>query len=628
MQQKSTKILSDITVYMKYARYLSKENRRETWKEIVERNMQMHIKKFPFLEEEIRENYEYVFDKKVLPSMRALQFSGKPIEISPNRIFNCAYLPIDHVDAFSETMFLLLGGTGIGFSVQKHHVEKLPIVLGVIKPKDARERKKRYLIGDSIEGWADAIKVLVESYFFGRKEVEFDFRDIRVKGARLITSGGKAPGPQPLKDCLHNITKIFETALEERGVGTKLRPIELHDMQCFIADAVLSGGIRRAALISFFSLSDEEMLSSKFGKWYELNPQRGRANNSAVVVRHRVKKKDFFEFWEKIKASGSGEPGIFFTNDKDCLSNPCCEISLRANQFCNLVSINASDVETQEDLNNRTVVASFIGTLQASYTSFHYLRDVWQETTEKEALLGVSMTGIASKKVLNLDLKEAAKIAKEVNEKVADAISIKKAARITCIKPEGTASLVLGTSSGIHAWHNDYYIRRLRVGKNEPIYTYLMINHPELIEDEYFKPESQAIISIPVKAPDNAILRNEPAINLLERAKKFSIEWIINGHRKGSNTHNVSITVSVKDNEWEKVGEWMWENRSFYNGITVIPYNGGSYIQSPFEDCSKEIYEKMSKKLKFINLKNVFENDDNTNLAGEIACAGNNCTIV
>lgn len=626
--QKSTEILSDITVYMKYARYLSKKNRRETWEEIVERNMQMHIKKFSFLEEEIKKNYRYVFEKKVLPSMRSLQFAGKPIEISPNRIFNCAYLPIDHPDAFSETMFLLLGGTGVGFSVQKHHIEKLPILSGVIKPKNARERKKRYLIGDSIEGWADSIKVLVESYFFGRKEVEFDFRDIRAKGARLITSGGKAPGPQPLKDCLHNITKIFETALEERGSGTKLKSIELHDILCFIADAVLSGGIRRAALISFFSFSDEEMLSCKFGKWYELNPQRGRANNSAVIVRPRVKKKDFFDLWEKIEASGSGEPGIFFTNDKDWLSNPCCEISLRANQFCNLTSVNVSDVESQEELNNRIAAAAFIGTLQTSYTSFHYLRDIWQETTEKEALLGVSMTGIASKKVLSLDLKEAAKVAKEINDKIANLISVKKAARITCIKPEGTASLVLGTSSGIHAWHNDYYIRRLRVGKNESIYTYLTLNHPELVEDEYFKPESQAIISIPIKAPEGAILRNEPALSLLERAKKFSTEWIVNGHRKGSNTHNVSITASVKNDEWEKIGDWMWENRSFYNGITVIPYDGGSYIQAPFEDCSKEVYEKMVKKLKLIDLKNVFEDDDNTNLTGELACAGNNCTLV
>ena len=625
--QKSTEILSDITVYMKYARFLSKENRRETWKEIVERNIKMHIEKFPFLEEEIKKNYQYVFEKKVLPSMRSLQFAGKPIEISPNRIFNCAYLPIDHTDSFSEIMFLLLGGTGVGFSVQKHHIEKLPILMGVIKPKNARERKKRYLIGDSIEGWADSIKILVESYFFGRKEVEFDFRDIRAKGARLITSGGKAPGPQPLKDCLHNITKIFETALEERGSGTKLKSIELHDILCFIADAVLSGGIRRAALISFFSFSDEEMLSCKFGKWYELNPQRGRANNSAVIVRPRVRKRDFFELWEKIKASGSGEPGIFFTNDKDWLSNPCCEISLRANQFCNLTSVNVNDVESQKELNDRIAAAAFIGTLQTSYTSFHYLRDIWQETTEKEALLGVSMTGIASKKVLSLDLKEAAKVAKKINDQAADLISIKKAARITCIKPEGTASLVLGTSSGIHAWHNDYYIRRLRVGKNESIYTYLILNHPELIENEYFKPESQAIISVPIKAPEGAILRDEPAISLLERAKRFSTEWIVNGHRKGSNTHNVSITVSVKDDEWEEIGDWMWENRSFYNGITVIPYNGGSYIQAPHEDCSKEVYERMIKRLKLVDLKNVFENDDNTNLTGELACSGNNCTL-
>jgi hypothetical protein len=1473
----AAEILSDLTVHMKYARYLEDKQRRETWEEIVTRNIEMHVKKYPEIENEIREAYKYVFDKKVLPSMRSLQFAGKPIEISPNRIFNCAYMPVDDIHAFSEAMFLLLGGTGVGYSVQKHHVERLPMLRGPIRIEDRRKRPRRFLIGDSIEGWADSIKALLNTYFKGEKEIEFDYRDIRPKGARLVTSGGKAPGPQPLKDCIHNIKKVLNTALEERGTNTKLKPIEAHDIMCldsssrvltingwekiedlvkqkkkievvsfnekeklyelkeiynwyendyngewykinfkknrsgrwgqlhakftpehpiltshgykevselqegdlvvsgevdgdniiksvifgstlgdaslvkqgsthfhvshcesqknyldwiksffdkrgltsssskyiirkrkgqykilnrdviaedlytfnsssrffmddyydffystgekrvqnkefvksnltelalaiwfmddgskrhiiggwnhpfdnatiavgnlpyndlkiltevieekfdikskidfytdkssrirfnkkeasklfnlikkyipecmqyklpieyqgnynfsdsiknkpyyfvvnniektsprkkrksycidvkdnhnfltfsgivhncFIADAVLAGGIRRAAMISLFSFDDEEMLASKYGNWWELNPQRGRANNSVVALRHRLTKEDFYELWEKIKASGTGEPGLYFTNDKEWGTNPCftgdmkvpladgkgtiktfeqlakeqndvpvytlnddgdivvrklrgvqvtrknedvyeleldngdkikatadhrfrlkdgswkklidlapgeslwpmsqyeaplwdnkksqnyrwinnkgknniehriianqhygligekqvvhhidfnalnndptnlriidkvehdklhgermkgnnnpifkvlngpnsnsfkqklskansgsnnpnssdmtneeiknhalylvknlnrlpqrreweaysvdnnipqltseyrkkelgssaklliwaaiktgildkeysnchahtlhsfynwidkgytvrihknkiqflnnceitgktfwhenpykiyhpsvsaseamkhfyddhsnkvkrkqsiikahatrkerireqqvevynslkfelkreplksewenrckkfnlsdeisrktspfqsysdlketasltnhkvvsvkyigrqdvydgvvddfhnffvagdlnlnettrkgikkisfvnvancCEIGLRPNQFCNLTTINASDVKNQEELEARAKAAAFIGTLQASYTDFHYLREIWRETTEKEALIGVSMTGIASGNVLKLDMREASHVVKEENKRIAKLIGINKAARTTCTKPEGSSSLVLGTSSGIHAWHNDYYLRRIRVGKNESIYTYLSIRHPELLEDEYFKPDQQAVITVPQKAPEGAITRHETAIDLLERMKLVTLEWVHNGHRSGSNKHNVSITVSVKDDEWDKVADWMWENRKVYNGITVLPHDGGEYKQAPFEDCSREEYERRLQSLKRIDLTQVIEQDDLTNLTGELACSGGACTI-
>ena len=623
----SVKILSDITVYMKYAKYIPELKRRETWGELVTRNMKMHINRYPELEDEIKEAYKLVYDKKVLPSMRSMQFAGKPIGVNPSRVYNCAFMPIDHIDAFSETMFLLLGGTGVGYSVQKHHVEKLPPVRGVMRP-EGKQRKKRYLVGDSIEGWADAVKVLIESWFNNKRELEFDFRDIRPKGAKLVTSGGKAPGPGPLRECLVQVTNIFENAVQERGTGTQLKPIEVHDIICHIADAVLAGGIRRAALISLFSFSDEEMLTCKFGNWWELNPQRGRANNSAVAVRHRIKEKDFFEFWEKVKASGSGEPGIYFTNDQNWGTNPCVEIALRANQFCNLTEINASDVENQEDLNARARAASLIGTLQASYTDFHYLRDVWRETTEKEALVGVSMTGIASGKVMQLNVNEASEEAVKANKEMAKKLGINSAARVTCVKPAGTTSLTLGTSSGIHAWHNDYYIRRVRVGKNEAIYSYLKKEHPELVEDEYFRPETQAVISVPQKAPDNAVTRHESAIDTLERVKKFSKEWIKPGHISGMNSHNVSCTISVKQDEWDEVGRWMWDNRSYYNGIAVLPHDGGTYQQAPFEDITKEEYERLSQKLHYIDLTKVIEEDDFTDLQGEIACAGSSCEIL
>jgi ribonucleoside-diphosphate reductase alpha chain len=580
--------------------------------------MDMHIKKYPQLENEIRENYKYVYKKQILPSMRSMQFAGKPIEISPNRIYNCAYAPVDDWRVFSEIMFLLLGGTGVGYSVQKHHTELLPEI-----HKPNKERGRRYLIADSIEGWADAVKLLMKSYFFGGSHIEFDFSDIRPKGARLVTSGGKAPGPQPLKECLIKVEGI----LDGKTDGDKLRPIEVHDIVCHIADAVLAGGIRRAALICLFSASDDEMISCKSGSWWEKNPQRGRANNSANLLRHKITKEYFMDLWARIEASGAGEPGIYLSNDKDWGTNPCCEIALRPFQFCNLTEVNVSNLESQEDFESRVKAASFIGTLQAGYSNFHYLRPIWQRTTEKDALIGVSMTGIGSGAVLGMNMKAGAKVVKEENERVASIIGINKAARTTTVKPAGTTSLTLGTSSGIHAWHNDYYIRRIRVGKNESMYKHLVQNHPELIEDEYFRPHDTAVISIPQKSPEGSILRTESPIQLLERVKKVHNEWVKFGHRTGSNTHNVSATISVRDHEWSAVGNWMWENKDYYNGLSVLPYAGHTYKQAPFEDCSKEDYESMLATLKNVDLSKIVEVSDETDLSGELACAGGACEI-
>jgi hypothetical protein len=969
-QTDAKQILSDITVHMKYAKYKPELQRRETFNEIVDRNKAMHIKKFPSLKEEIEATYQYVYDKKVLPSMRSMQFGGKPIEVAPNRVFNCAYMPIDDVRAFSETMFLLLGGTGVGFSVQNHHVEKLPEIK---RPNSKRTR--RFLVGDSIEGWADAVKALVHSYFNGSSRIRFDFSDVRPKGSRLVTSGGKAPGPQPLKECLIKVEGI----LESKENGEKLTPIEVHDMVCHIADAVLAGGIRRAALISLFSADDDEMLGAKSGNWWEINPQRGRANNSVVLMRHKVTKEFFKNLWERVKASGAGEPGFYFTYDKDwgtnpslrkgtrvlttdgifpieeledkkfkvknlngeiseakcwlsgrdkplykltlqgghtyhataehewpiwdgekyvkvatpdiqegsylpvikenqlfdgdlgsyedgfvigwqlgdgwlttrgdsghlqhgfivsksdceygideriekylmglgsqakfsdrsstkelntvsnalnenlekfgashksaglpaavwkssekfrkgivdalfssdgsvdvskrrilftskheklvsdlsellgfygikntirkttrtmslngnpekdytrydlkiqdqasilhfrnifslsvgykqekldslawkrvpfanhdkikvvsvektdlkedvwdisvfdethcfqiahCITGNCCEIALRPFQFCNLTEVNVSNVQNQEDYEARVRAAAFIGTLQASYTDFHYLRPVWQRNTEKDSLIGVSMTGIASGAVLGLDMSAGARVVREENKRVAALIGIKPAARTTCVKPAGTTSLTLGTSSGIHAWHNDYYIRRIRVGKNEPIYSYLSIMHPELIEDEFFRPHDTAVISVPQKAPEGAITRVESALEMLERVKRVSQEWIKPGHSKGQNSHNVSATVTLKEDEWETVGEWMWENREHYNGLSVLPHSDHTYKQAPFEDCTEEVYNELMKSLSSVDLTKVVELDDNTDLKGEVACGGGACEIV
>jgi ribonucleoside-triphosphate reductase len=617
---KSNRILSDITVFMKYAKYIPETKRRETWDQLVFRNESMHIKKFPDLEKEIRLAYEDVYSKNILPSMRSLQFGGKPIEISPNRVYNCAYLPIESVAAFSETMFLLLGGTGVGYSVQQHHVAKLP---SVTVPFEKRTR--RFLVMDSIEGWADAIKILMKSYLGNKRSsrIEFDYSDIRPKGSRLITSGGKAPGPQPLKEAIVKITGILDGLKD----GDYLSTVQAHDIICHIADSVLAGGIRRAALISLFSSDDIAMIACKSGDWWEQNPQRGRANNSAVLMRDKLTKGYFMDLWKRIELSGSGEPGFYLSNDKDWGTNPCCEIALRPYQFCNLCEVNGSDLESQEEFDRRVTNAALIGTIQASYTSFHYLRDIWRETTEKDALIGVSITGIGSGKVLKLDMDKAALLVKKENKRVAKLIGINPSARSTTVKPAGTTSLTLGTSSGIHAWHNDYYVRRIRVGKNESMYKFLADNHPELIEDEYFRPHDTAVISIPQKAPEGSVLRTEHPIELLERVKFVSEMWVKPGHGNGKNTHNISATISIKDDEWGMIGDWMWENKEFYNGLSVLPYNGGTYVQAPFEDITREEYYELMETLQLVDIAKIEEDDDETDLSGELACAGGACEI-
>lgn len=610
-------ILSDIVVHMKYARYLPELKRRETWGEICQRYQDMMTEKYPALEEEIDHWMQYVRDRKVLPSMRAMQFAGPAIARNNSRIYNCAYLPVDDIRAFPETLFLLLGGTGVGYSVQYHHVEKLP-------PIRKAEKRRRFLVGDSLEGWADAIKVVMKAYF-GKSNYmpDFDFSDIRPKGARLITAGGKAPGPEPLKICIAHIQAI----LDRKKEGERLTPLECHDIMCHLANAVLAGGIRRSAMIALFSADDEEMLTCKFGAWWELNEQRGRANNSAVLHRDTTTREEFDRLWRKIEASGSGEPGFYFTNDPDWGTNPCCEIALRPFQFCNLCEVNVSDIQSQEDLNERCRAASFFGTLQAGFTNFHYLREAWKTTTEHDALIGVGMTGIASGRIMAFDLREAADVVRQMNLRASAQIGIQFAARCTTIKPSGTTSLVLGTSSGIHAWHNDYYLRRVRIGKNEALYTYLSIHHPELLEEDLLN-SKQAIIRIPQKAPEGSILRNEDVMDLLERIKHFNLEWVRPGFRRGSNANNVSATVSIRKGDWKRVGDWMWENKASYNGLSVLPFDNGNYAQAPFEDITKEQFEELERSLRAIDLTQVYESDDGTEHTAEAACAGGSCTVV
>lgn len=610
-------ILSKIVTYSKYARFMHDFGRRETWEELCWRNADMHMKKYPQLKREIYNVYrDYVIPKKVLPSMRSLQFGGKAIERNPCRIYNCAYLPIDHPDSFAETMFLLLGGTGVGYSVQFRHVNQLPIVIG---PK---KRTRRYIVGDSIEGWADAVKVLVEAYFYGKAKPEFDFTDVRDKGTELVTSGGKAPGPDPLRACLNEVEAILF-----QSIGRQLQPIEAHDIQCYLADAVLAGGIRRAAMIALFSSDDDVMMNCKSGEWWNDNAQRARANNSVSLLRSSVTQDEFKLIWSRVQASGAGEPGIYWTNNLDWGTNPCCEIALQPYQFCNLCEVNSATVVDKNDFIARSIAAAFIGTLQAGYTNFHYLRPIWKEITELDALIGVGSTGIAAGKINEDWLIWGAAAVVGTNKNTAKLIGINRAARTTTIKPSGTSSLVLGSSSGIHAYHNDFYIRRMRFGKDEPIWRYLSEKFPELCEDEKFRPLTMGVLSIPQRSPQGAIVRTEPPLALLERVLAYNQLWVKEGHVSGDNRNNVSCTISLRDDEWEEVGIWMWNNKEDYNGISVLPFDGGSYVQAPFQDVTEDEYERLLSYVKDIDLTQVKELEDNTNLAGELACAGGACEV-
>ena len=616
------KVLSELTVWMKYARYKRDKQRRETWTEICDRNREMHLEKFPHLAEMINRIYdELVIPKKILPSMRSMQFAGKAIKQQNSRMFNCAYAPIDSIESFGEIMFLLLGGTGMGYSVQQRHIQQLPPV------NHHFETTEHFTVEDSIEGWGDAVKHLMSCYLTpGHGTPIYDLSHIRPRGAELVTSGGKAPGPEPLQKCLRRVEMILQRKLN----GQHLTDIEVHDIICHIADAVYAGGIRRAALICLFDRTSADMLNCKSGAWWEENAQRGRANNSAVLPRGEVSEAEFKQIWAAVEASGSGEPGVYWTNDEDWGTNPCVETALRPYQFCNLVEINASDITNEKDLYSRVWGATVLGTLQAAYTDFNYLRNCWKENTEKDALLGVSMTGLASRRLeqLGTNLAQLGQFAKEVNESIAEKIDINPSARITCIKPAGTTSLTLGTSSGVHAWHDQYYIRRVRVGKHEAIYKYLLANNQDLVEDCQFSPDVTAIVSMPQKAPDGSLLRSdETALEMLERVKHIYMNWVLGGHSNGVNTHNISATISLKPEEWEKVGNWMWHNRDCYNGISVLPFDGGTYVQAPFETITEAQYNSMLIRVGEIDLSQVVEATDGTDLVHEAACAGGLCEM-
>ena len=602
----SIKSLMNYSFVSKYARWIPEKKRRETWRESVDRVMHMMYEQYPDVNGDIVWAYDMMHKKRVLGSQRALQFGGQPIFKHHARMYNCIASYIDRLRFFQECMYLLLCGCGTGFSVQKHHVAKLPTLV------KAKKGTKKFVIPDTIEGWSDALGVLVSSFFeqdelfpeYVGKTVVFDYSGIRAAGAYLSSSGGKAPGPEPLKKALSNSKKVLDKAIKNAefasGDVRKLTPIEAYDIVMHAADAVISGGVRRRATICLFSPDDQAMAQAKTGNWFHDNPQRGRSNNSALLLRDSTTKEEFATLMESVREFG--EPGFVWSDSTELVVNPCVEIGLypvdvttgeTGWQACNLSTINCSKIETEEDFYESCKAAAIIGTLQAGCNSFPYLGEVTERIIAREALLGVSMTGIMDKPEICLDptiQRHGAKIVKDTNKKIAEKININIAARTTCIKPEGTTSCILGTSSGIHPHHAKRYIRRVQANKMEPIYQYFQtINERACEESVWSANDSDAVISFCVEVATGSKTKNQiSALELLEYVKSTQKNWVTGGINADANvqpwlTHNVSNTINIKPEEWDDVEKFIYKNRNFFCGISLLPITGDKdYPQAPF----------------------------------------------
>jgi ribonucleoside-triphosphate reductase len=606
----SLKSLMNYTFVSKYARWIPEKKRRETWQEAVERVKQMMVDAYVNPENEnhveiaeaISTAYEDMRKKKILGSQRALQFGGSPIFKHNARIYNCIASYVDRVRFFQECMYLLLCGCGTGFSVQKHHVAKLPNLRQVA----SKGRSVKHIIDDSIEGWSDAVGILVSTYFedcdlfpeYAGKSVTFDYSKIRPAGAYLKSSGGKAPGPEPLKKALNNIRKVLDNAV--KSGRNKITPIEAYDIVMYSADAVISGGVRRSATICVFSPDDEEMAKAKTGSWFINNPQRGRSNNSALLIRGETTKEQFAELMTSVKEFG--EPGFVWSDSTELIVNPCVEIGMwpvdettgeSGWQACNLSTINCAKIKTEQDFYDACASASIIGTLQAGFAKFPYLGEASERIISREALLGVSMTGIMERHDICLDpeiQKKGAAIVKETNAKIAKLLGINQAARTTCVKPEGTSSCILGTSSGIHPHHAKRYIRRVQANKMEPIYQYFREENPRACaESVWSNNDSDDVVAFCVEVPDGSKIKNQVgAIDLLEYVMSTQQNWVMTGTNPELCTqkwlvHNVSNTINVKPDEWDSVTDFIYENRQYFCGVSLLPIAGDKdYAQAPF----------------------------------------------
>ncbi len=607
----SIKAMSDYILYTKYAKYLPEKKRRETWIEQVDRVFSMHEKKYGSLLDSIQDDFLFakslVQKKQVLGSQRALQFGGDPILKHEEKMYNCTASYADRMAFFQEAMFLLLCGCGVGFSVQHHHVAKLPTI------QNRNKGVKEFVIPDSIEGWADALGVLVSSYFqqqekfyvydlevhlpcFSGYKVEFDYSMIRKEGS-YINWGGKAPGPEPLKKSFELIQNIFEKRLQEGH--QKLSPIDVYDIIMHASDAVLGGGIRRSATICLFSPDDEEMLNAKTGNWFNENPQRGRSNNSVVLLRDQTTKEQFDKIYEKVKEFG--EPGFVWTDNLEFLVNPCVEISLYAYddeghsgwQFCNLCEINMKKCQTENDFLAACKAAAIIGTLQAGYSNFSYLTETTRKIVQREALLGISMTGMMDSPDIAFNpqiQQKGAKLILEINSKIAKAIQIEECARATCVKPAGTTSLVLGTASGIHPHHAVRYFRRVQANKLEFSANLFQSYNPLAVEDSVWSSNGTDVnITFLCEIDAKAKTKNQiSALELLKLVELTQKNWVSFGKRKNKSVqpwlnHNVSNTINIKDSEWDEVRDFIYDHRNSFTGISILSMNGDKdYPQAPF----------------------------------------------
>lgn len=645
--------VADYVFLSKYARFREEDGRRETYREAVARVRDMHVRRYPALREEIFAAFELVAQKKVLPSMRTMQFGGPAVEVNHCRAFNCCATHIDRPRAFGDILWLLLCGSGVGFSVQYDHVAKLPRLAFVNE-----DNVVHHTIADKIEGWADALHALVQSYIDG-SYIEFDYSQIRRKGATLRTSGGKAPGHLALKRALEQIRGVLHGAQ-----GRKLRPIECYDMACHAADAVLSGGIRRSAMICLFSIEDSEMLHAKTGDWHSKHGWRQNSNNSVALLRKDVKESQFRRVFEATKEWG--EPGFVFLDDINYMFNPCVEAALDPRlriteenleearrriapsvqvgemhsgfAFCNLTSHNPAACGTEEEFVEAARAASLIGTLQAGYTHMPYLGGVSEMIAERDALIGVSMTGILDNAKIACDPKIQRRAAAEVirvNEEIAAKIGIRSAARTTCVKPEGTGSLVLGgVASGHHAHHAERYIRRVTADPQEPVFQFFRSVNPLMCVQ---KPNGTWVIEFLVQAPPNAVLKeNLSAISFLEMVKSTQENWVLPGTARSTDSpglnHNVSNTVHVREHEWADVADYLWENRAHFTAVSLFPDVADKlYSFAPYEKISTpqdEIrWNQIVSSYKPVDYLLMREESDTTNLTAEAACAGGSCEV-
>ena len=644
------KEMSNFVFASKYARYNEKAKRRETWEEAVSRVEAMHLKKYSNLPKEdkdlIKEAFNSVREKKVVPSMRSMQFGGTSVEAKNARIYNCSVRHIDSPRAFSEIFFLALCGCGIGIGLQKQFLDRLP---NLVDASDKTGAIVTYVVEDTIEGWSDSIEALLNCYFkntaYSGRKIVFDFSRIRKKGSKIKTGGGKAPGYKPLKNTLSNVKNMLDALIEDRG-EKRLRSIDVCDILCYCADAVLSGGVRRSALSFIFDKNDDLMMNAKTGNWFTENPQRARGNNSVLLLRSDVKLDEFKSIINKTREFG--EPGFVFANDSRQLLNPCFEINFIPEtedevcgvQFCNLTSINGALTDTKDKFILHARYAALIGTLQAGYLEFPYLSRAARKITEQEALLGVSITGMMDNPDILLDKdsqKEAALAAVETNEIWAKKLGVNPAARITCVKPEGTSSIILGAASGIHPHHSRRYFRRIQCNKLDNVYNFFKMYNPDLCEESVWSAnKTDDVLTFPVEIPEGAMVKEDlTAIKHLGIIKNAQENWVNYGtskHNKKNIKHSVSCTVLVDEDEWDKVVKYLFENRENFTAVSLLPKTGDKiYKQAPMEAViSKEDekrFEKLSKEIEKVDYTKLEEAHDETKPQDEVACGGNGCEI-